>query len=358
MMRYRKLKKRNEKAQGLVEFALILPIILLLIVGIVEFGRFLFFYSSVTSASREAARYGSAVGDVGGVKRYADCDGIRNAARRAGKFANLEDADIAIEYDDGTTVKAASCPPSATIYLADRIVVSVSKEFQPIVAFVNIPFNFPVNSTTARTIIKEVGVKGTPMPTELPPGSNTLTPTASASPIPTDTPTPTATNTPTATDENTPTATSTGTVEATATTPPTPTNTPVPICAVTVRLFSAANYKVTWEIENTGNQDLRLYQLGVEFPDGSSEYGDLKAIAFEDPIWTGSMSSPADIFEENWNQGVATDRNLFVGSVERKLLALTFDKKGTGLQPYQLDLYLRSLDGTSCSVYETWVPGE
>lgn len=175
MMRYLKLRKRNENAQGMVEFALILPILLLLVIGIVEFGRLLFFYSSITSASREAARYGSAVGEIGGTKRYSDCDGIRNAARRAGTFANLEDTDITIEYDDGTTVKAAACPPSARINLADRIVISVSKEFQPIVAFVNIPFNFPVNSTTARTIIKEVGVKGTPVPTELPPGQPWLT---------------------------------------------------------------------------------------------------------------------------------------------------------------------------------------
>ena len=333
--------------------------------------RFLFHFSSVTSASREAARYGSAVGRVNGVERYADCDGIRNAARRAGSFANLDDTDIAIEYDDGTTLKAASCPPAVRINLADRIVVSVSKEFRPVVAFVNIPFDFPVNSTTARTVIKEVGVRGTPAPTALPPGSNTLTPTASASPTPTntptDTPTSTATETATATDENAPTATLTQIPEDTSTPVPTntPTNTPTPtattpapICAITVRLFSTANYKVTWEIENTGNQDLRLYQMGVEFPDGASEYGKLKAVAFEDPIWTGGIPSPADIFEENWNQGGVSDRDLQVGSADRKLLALTFDKKGSGLQPYQLDLYLRSVDGTSCSVYETWVPGE
>ena len=60
MLRKLSEKKERQNAQGMVEFALILPILLLVILGIIEFGRLLFFYSSVTSASREAARYGSA----------------------------------------------------------------------------------------------------------------------------------------------------------------------------------------------------------------------------------------------------------------------------------------------------------
>ncbi len=330
MMRYRKLRKTNEKAQGLVEFALILPILLLLIIGIVEFGRFLFFYSSVTSASREAARYGAAVGEVGDVNRYADCDGIRNAARRAGTFANLEDGDITIEYDRGMTPTIASCPPSVPINLADRIVVSVSKEFQPIVAFVNIPFNFPVNSTTARTIIKEVGVKGTPMPTELPPGSNTSTPTASASPTPTDTPTPTATNTPTATDENTPTATSTGTVEATATTAPTPTNTPVPICGLEFRNFQQpSSKKITWDLYNNPNPGVlpvTILSLQLDFPTSKLSQVDFGGVT----IWNGPpASSIATINTTDWD-GTAADRFLGVGQEKTFTLHFLNNMPATG----------------------------
>lgn len=303
MKRYRKMRKTDEKAQGMVEFALILPILLLLIIGIVEFGRFLFHYSSVTSASREAARYGSAVGDIGGNKRYEDCVGIRDAAKRAGAFANLEDSDIAIEYDDGTTVKAASCPPSVRINLADRIVVSVSKEFQPIVAFVNIPFNFPVNSTTARTIIKEVGVKGTPVPTELPPGANTSTPTATASPTPENTPT----YTPTATETGTPTATNTGTVEPTATeTPgptatftftPTPTNTSTPTptvvagCAASLSGWDdPQNDKITWDLNNIGAADLHIQSLTITVNNTSAKVTGIHFGATE--IWSGNKKTP------------------------------------------------------------------
>lgn len=50
---------RNQKGQALVEFALILPIILLLILGIVQFGMLLNSYLSLTNAAREGARTGS-----------------------------------------------------------------------------------------------------------------------------------------------------------------------------------------------------------------------------------------------------------------------------------------------------------
>ncbi len=39
--------KRKFKGQGLVEFALVIPILLLLVFGIIEAGRLLFIYSAV-----------------------------------------------------------------------------------------------------------------------------------------------------------------------------------------------------------------------------------------------------------------------------------------------------------------------
>jgi Flp pilus assembly protein TadG len=48
---------RGSQAQALVEFALVLPLLLLLLVGIIDFGRALFVYSEVSNAAREAVRY-------------------------------------------------------------------------------------------------------------------------------------------------------------------------------------------------------------------------------------------------------------------------------------------------------------
>jgi Flp pilus assembly protein TadG len=47
---------RREKGQALVELALLLPVLLLLLGGIVEFGRIFHAYLVITSASREGAR--------------------------------------------------------------------------------------------------------------------------------------------------------------------------------------------------------------------------------------------------------------------------------------------------------------
>ena len=53
------MKKRiNEKGTGLVEFAIILPVLLMLVFGIIEFGLLLFNRQIITNASREGARAG------------------------------------------------------------------------------------------------------------------------------------------------------------------------------------------------------------------------------------------------------------------------------------------------------------
>src|SRR5437867_4245985 len=92
----------GERAQAIVEFAIVLPILLAILVGILEFGRMIFIYSAVTNASREAARFGSAVGfDTDDYHKFKHCAGIRNIAKRSAYFLNLSDADIEISYDHG-----------------------------------------------------------------------------------------------------------------------------------------------------------------------------------------------------------------------------------------------------------------
>ena len=80
-MRTHKPNQRS-KSQGLVEFALILPLLLMIVYGLFEVGRAIFIYSTVISATREATRYGSTTGLVGGQPRYKDCAGIRAAAQK------------------------------------------------------------------------------------------------------------------------------------------------------------------------------------------------------------------------------------------------------------------------------------
>jgi len=68
MMRvFWRCRRERERGANLVEFALVLPLLLLMLVGIADLGRAFTAYIRVTNAAREAARIGvknSAVTDV------------------------------------------------------------------------------------------------------------------------------------------------------------------------------------------------------------------------------------------------------------------------------------------------------
>ena len=59
IMRTGRRLRRADEGQALVEFALIMPFLLLFIVGIVEFGRAWNLHQVVTDAAREGARRGA-----------------------------------------------------------------------------------------------------------------------------------------------------------------------------------------------------------------------------------------------------------------------------------------------------------
>jgi Flp pilus assembly protein TadG len=56
MKRVRQLLRRNEKGAAIVEFALVVPLLLLLLWGIVDIGRAFYTLNNLASAVREGAR--------------------------------------------------------------------------------------------------------------------------------------------------------------------------------------------------------------------------------------------------------------------------------------------------------------
>lgn len=55
----RKRFRKNEQGQSLVELALILPLIVIILFGVLEFGRIFHSYMIITHAAREGARIGA-----------------------------------------------------------------------------------------------------------------------------------------------------------------------------------------------------------------------------------------------------------------------------------------------------------
>jgi len=153
------------KAQAMVEFALVLPILLLVLYGVFEVGRLIFIYSAVTNASRNASRYASAYGfeDTGTYHKFAYCDGIENIATQSAYGVNPADLTITISYDSGPgTTSLGNCDfsggddPDIVAAQKDtdgmRVTVTVLADFQAVVSIVPIE-DQTINSSSSRTIL-------------------------------------------------------------------------------------------------------------------------------------------------------------------------------------------------------------
>lgn len=138
--------------------ALVLPLLLLLLFGVVEFGRFLSTQHGISTAAREAARYGFAIGpSPNGVPQYSDCDSIADAAAGLSGLGQVTDADVSVRYIDGAGSEIIACPAtSAAIQAAvvdgDRVEVTVTRPYSPIVPLVTAAFPTTITATDSRTI--------------------------------------------------------------------------------------------------------------------------------------------------------------------------------------------------------------
>ncbi|MGD9091317.1 MAG: pilus assembly protein [Anaerolineales bacterium] len=104
--------RSKSSAQGLVEFAIILPIFLLVLFVIFDLGRLTFYYSALHNAAREGARYG--------IVNENDIPGVINAVN------NL------------TVGMDISFPPSTVTFNTDTVVVTLFYDFQAASPFLNI----------------------------------------------------------------------------------------------------------------------------------------------------------------------------------------------------------------------------
>jgi Flp pilus assembly protein TadG len=92
------MDKKAKKAQAMVEFALTLPILLVLMFGIIEFGRLMFAYVSVYTAAHEASRFGTANGfELAENTITIECDEIIAKASSYG-FINVITTNVYVEY--------------------------------------------------------------------------------------------------------------------------------------------------------------------------------------------------------------------------------------------------------------------
>lgn len=115
--------KKSTGGQSLVEFALILPILLLLILGMIEFGWILNRQITLTNAAREGAR-AAAVQDVTNAYSAAD-SAVANFATASG--LNI----------DTTKISFSILGSSGKFETGNTIIVTVPAKIDPITNFFN-----------------------------------------------------------------------------------------------------------------------------------------------------------------------------------------------------------------------------
>lgn len=100
-----------------MEFALILPILLFVMMGIVDFGRVLFTFAESSNSLRRALRHGVIPGYSSLKDQYLDCDMMATVATSS-SFASA--TDVKIEYVKADGSGSISCPGTGSV-TADQL---------------------------------------------------------------------------------------------------------------------------------------------------------------------------------------------------------------------------------------------
>lgn len=99
-------RRNHDRGAAAVEFALVLPILLLLVFGIVEFGRLYNIQTSITAAAREGARVMALDNTL---------QSARTATESAAQPYSLTDAQISVSPDSCPTPNDADINVTVTV---------------------------------------------------------------------------------------------------------------------------------------------------------------------------------------------------------------------------------------------------
>lgn len=145
-------KRRNrdhsarESGQSLVEFALILPVLVLILMGVFDFGRAFFAYNAISNGAREGARYGvihPTRRDSDGLAPYDEENTIEEKAAAQTFILDMDEIDIQVTF------------PSGTDQRGDPITVTVTYDFRAITPLIGDIIGNPLTLQSSATMIIE-----------------------------------------------------------------------------------------------------------------------------------------------------------------------------------------------------------
>jgi Flp pilus assembly protein TadG len=175
---------RRSRGQSLVEFALILPILMLILLGTIDFGRVLFSWIAVHNAAREAAAHAIwHPTDTGGIAQRAHQEANVQGQRGEGAMT------VTVTCRNAATQATVPCNDIPVAALGGQVTVTVSRPFTfftPLIGGLFPGFSLEA-SATGFHMSPVGGVVPGPVPTPTP----AATPTPGPAPTPTAAPTPT-----------------------------------------------------------------------------------------------------------------------------------------------------------------------
>jgi Flp pilus assembly protein TadG len=136
--------RRGVRGQSLVEFALVIPIILLLVVGFFEIGRAVFAYNTIANAARQAVRVAAVnqVPDLTGCDQTRPVDdpndphwSLRGCAIAAAAPLGITTANVAVQYEPPPATNL-TCSP--TIHIGCIAAVTVTYDYTISTPFVSL----------------------------------------------------------------------------------------------------------------------------------------------------------------------------------------------------------------------------
>lgn len=129
------MNQKNRNGQALVEFALALPLVLLLVLGVLEFGRAFQTKIVLTNAAREGAHY--FIYDKADIPNFVNTkDAVVAEAFNSG--VQIQTSEVTVHCYDGATIDD-SCPDGSTV----EVLVTNLFELQIIGSFID---PLPINS--------------------------------------------------------------------------------------------------------------------------------------------------------------------------------------------------------------------
>lgn len=149
---------RAQRGAALVEFAVVAPLLFLLLFGVIEFGRLVATYTSVSTAAREGARYATATGEGdSGTPRYVDCPGILAAVAAKSPLLDPSQLDVTVSWPGSGHNCDDNLPGPEQVASGDRVEVIVKTDFSSPIPLISVFLDdIEVQSTQRRTVFRGV----------------------------------------------------------------------------------------------------------------------------------------------------------------------------------------------------------